>query len=336
MTNWIDFKELRKQLDFAEVLRHYGVELKMRDEQHHGFCPLPSHEGKKNSASFSANIKRGIWQCFGCGKKGNVLDFAVLMERGNPESGEDVQRIASQLRERFLGDSFSPKAEPKQNEDENVLINAPLDFELKGLDATHPYLFNRGFKAETIERFALGYCTRGLLANRVAIPLHNADGKLVGYAGRVVDDKTITEENPKYKFPGRRKREEVMYEFRKSLLVYNAHRIVVPEIDVVVVEGFAAVWWLWQADIPNVVAMMGASCSKEQGQIIVSLLAEHGRVWIFTDGDPAGERCANDIFTHVAPHRFVRWVKLESGEQPTALSPEMLQRLLPIRKRGDC
>src|SRR5256885_1289545 len=84
MTNWIDFKELRKQLDFAKVLRHYGVELKLSGDQHHGFCPLPAHQGKKNSPSFSANIKRGIWQCFGCGEKGNLLDFAVLMERANP------------------------------------------------------------------------------------------------------------------------------------------------------------------------------------------------------------------------------------------------------------
>src|ERR1043166_1698260 len=96
MTNWIDIKELRKQLDFADVLRHYGVELKPHGDQHHGFCPLPQHQGKKNSPSFSANLKRGIWQCFGCGSKGNVLDFAVLMEKGNPKNGEDVRRVAAE------------------------------------------------------------------------------------------------------------------------------------------------------------------------------------------------------------------------------------------------
>src|SRR6266404_1783199 len=102
MTNWIDFKELRKQLDFGEVLRHYGVELKLTGEQHHGFCPLPSHKGKKNSPSFSANLKRGIWQCFGCGEKGNVLDFAVLMAGLNPKKGEDLSKVACELQERFL------------------------------------------------------------------------------------------------------------------------------------------------------------------------------------------------------------------------------------------
>jgi DNA primase len=159
MTDWIDFKELRKQLDFGAVLRGYGVELKLTGNQHHGFCPLPSHNGKKNSPSFSASIKRGIWQCFGCGEKGNVLDFAVLMERANPESGEDVRRVASLLKERFAGKS-SALVEVKSDEksdDANVVINAPLDFELKGLESNHPYLTDRGFTPQTIMWFGWGF-----------------------------------------------------------------------------------------------------------------------------------------------------------------------------------
>ena len=64
MNTWIDFKTLRSKLDFEQVLRHYGVEVKRKGEQHHGFCPLPNHQGKKNSPSFSANLERGIFQCF--------------------------------------------------------------------------------------------------------------------------------------------------------------------------------------------------------------------------------------------------------------------------------
>ena len=38
--------------------------------------------------------------------------------------------------------------------------NAPLDFELKGLDAEHPYLLSRGFTPETIEQFGLGLASQ--------------------------------------------------------------------------------------------------------------------------------------------------------------------------------
>jgi DNA primase len=330
MNDWIDFKELRKQLAFEDVLRHYGVELKLTGEQHHGFCPLPNHKGNRKSPSFSANVERGVWQCFGCGEGGNLLDFAVLMEHGNPKNGEDVRRVASILKERFL-DGSKPVEEKKSvgdNEDENVVVNAPLDFELKGLQPNHPYLPDRGFTPETIAYFGLGFCSRGLLANRIAIPLHNRNGELVGYAGRVIDDKAITEENPKYRFPGRRKRKEVIYEFRKSLLLYNAHRIVAPVADLVVVEGFAGVWWIHQAGIANVVGTMGASCSEEQAKIIASLVSDSGRVWILTDGDSAGERGALSVLVRVGSHRFVRWVRVETGKQPTGFSPTELHDLL--------
>jgi DNA primase len=335
MTDWIDFKELRKQLDFGDVLRHYGVELKLSGDQHHGFCPLPSHNGKKNSPSFSANLKRGIWQCFGCGEKGNLLDFAVLMERGNPKSGEDVQRVALKLQERFGGEAAlrqKEKADSTDVDEGKILINAPLDFELKGLDATHPYLFSRGFSKETVAYFGLGYCSRGVLAKRIAIPLHDRSGKLVGYAGRVVDDKSISEENPKYKFPGRRKRKEVIYDFRKSRLLYNANRISEPVDDLIVVEGFAGVWWISQAGIRNVAGTMGASCSAEQGEAIVSLVSPGGCVWIFTDGDAAGERCAADILFHVADCRFVRWSRLVDFKQPTGFSASELRKLFPFKE----
>jgi DNA primase len=333
MNNWVDFKKLRKQLDFADVLRHYGVDPKLSGDQHHGFCPLPNHNGKRNSPSFSANIKKGIWQCFGCGEKGNILDFAVLMERANPESGEDVQRVASALKEQFLGGSppsKKQKSDGKKEENENIVVNAPLDFALKGLDANHPYLLDRGFTPETIAHFGLGYCSRGLLGNRVAIPLHNNGGELVGYAGRVIADEALAEENPKYRFPGRRRRKEVIHEFRKSLLLYNAHRIAAPVDDLVVVEGFTGVWWLSQAGIANVVALMGASCSKEQAETIVSLVSRSGRIWIFTDGDAAGERCAQEILVRIAPHRFIRQWKTEKGKQPTEFFPVQLKYLFQV------
>src|ERR1700731_1349569 len=100
MSGWIDFKALRAQLNFADVLRHYGVEVKARGNQHHGYCPLPNHNGKKNSPSFSANLEKGIFQCFGCGAKGNLLDFAVLMEKADPKDGIELRKVALELQKR--------------------------------------------------------------------------------------------------------------------------------------------------------------------------------------------------------------------------------------------
>jgi DNA primase len=335
MATWIDFKELRSKLNFEEVLRHYKVEVKRKGSQHHGFCPLPNHNGKKNSPSFSASLDKGIFQCFGCGAKGNILDFAALMENANPKDGAALHTVAVELQKRFcpeLGnkpkektgeEKTPPKAEPKS--DLPTIVNAPLDFELKGLNREHPYLLNREFSQNTIDHFGLGFCSRGMLKDRVAIPLHDHDGKLVGYAGRVVDDSTITEDNPRYRFPGEHKRDGKIFEFRKTLFLYNGFRFKAPVDDLIVVEGFTSVWWLYQNAMPPVVATMGADCSERQAELIVSLVKPAGRVWLMPDGNEAGERCAQSVLLKVSPYRFTRWVKLDEEKQPTDLSAEQLK-----------
>lgn len=336
-TNWIDFKALRANLDFAAVLEHYGVTVKSKGKQHHGYCPLPNHNGKRNSPSFSANLERGIFQCFGCGAKGNVLEFAALMDNVDPKDGAALREVAVKLRQRFCPGLTSdapdtkapavqkPKPAEKSEPELPVVVNAPLDFELQGLDASHPYLLGRGFTPETIQRFGLGYCSRGMLKSRVVIPLHDAAGALVGYAGRVVDDATIMEDNPRYRFPGERKRDGKVFEFRKMQFLYNGFRIRAPVDDLIVVEGFTGVWWLHQNGLPNVVATMGADCSERQAELIVSLVKPDGRVWIMPDGDLAGERHAQGLLRLISPNRLVRWVKMADGKQPTDLSEKELK-----------
>ncbi len=344
MAAWVNFKELREQLSFEAILRHYGVAIKMKGDQHHGFCPLPNHQGEKRSASFSANLKRGIFECFGCGAKGNLIDFAVFMEKLDPDKGEDVRTVALQLQKRFcpaLSQKPKDRAEPpapaesKPKETEKqpelpLVVNAPLDFILKQLIPQHTYLSGRGFLPETIAHFGLGFCVKGLLAGRIAIPLHNQAGELVGYAGRLVDGAVVSEDNPKYRFPSERERKGVTYEFRKSLFLYNGHRITAPVDDLIVVEGFPSVWWLRQAGFSNVVALMGWSGSEEQSKLIVSLVKASGRVWVFSDGDEAGARCATSVLTQVAPLRFCRWVKLADDKQPTDFTPDELTTKLRV------
>lgn len=340
MSGWIDFKALRASLDFEQVLRHYKVEVKRKGDQHLGFCPLPKHNGKRNSPSFSANLKRGIFQCFGCGTKGNLIEFSAYMENVSPDDGLAFRAHAAELQKRFcpqLGNATPQKANSEAKPVENApevelprIINTPLDFELKGLDSKHPYLLNRSFTQETVDHFGLGFCSRGYHKDRVAIPLHDHESKLVGYAGRVVDDAKITKDNPRYLLPGDRTRNGTVFEFSKTLFLYNGYRIQGPLDQLFVVESFTATWWLFQNEIPNVVGTMGADCSDKQGELIVSLVKPDGQVWALTDGDPAGERCAASIMTRVAPHRLVRWVKLDEGKQPTDLSGQELKEKLNL------
>lgn len=342
-TTWINYKELRGELSFEDILALYRVELKAKGDQWQGFCPLPTHEGKHHSPSFSANIAKGIWQCFGCGAKGNLIEFAARMEGLNPDDAGDFRKAALFLKRTFVSGGERPRTPAREaaetdqagggsddpHKEVQVIVNARLDFELKSLDYDHPYLKRRGFSECIIKAFGLGYCNRGLMKGRVAIPLHGEFGYLIGYAGRIVDDSAINETTPRYLYPGSRERNGLRYEFHKSEFLYKGYRVK-GATDLVVVESFSAVWWLAEAEIINAVAVMGASVSEKQAKLITELVPEDGRVWILADGDQAGERMAKSALKLISPHRFVRWVKIEEGKQPTDLSASELQQILPV------
>jgi len=325
---WIDFKELRSRLDFLEVLEHFKVKVTVKGDRAIGFCPLSTHQGQRRSPSFSVNPDRGIWQCFGCHAKGNVLDFACRMEGFDPDDPKQLRQAAIKIVDVFrLGQSASPPQCTKSASSpissaskppaKPVVVNAPIDFELKTLQCDHPYLKERHFDPETIKHFGLGFCNRGLLKGRVAIPLLDSRSRLVGYAGRITQDELISETCPKYLFPGEREKNGTVHRFSKSLLLYNAHQIPASVDHLCVVEGFASTWWLWQAEYRHVVALMGSSCSDEQAKLIVDLVSPHGKVWIIPDGNTAGVQCAKSVLERVASERFCRWIRLEENKQPT-------------------
>jgi len=349
VNGWIDFRELKAKLKFPVVLEHYGIELTRKGEQAVGYCPLPTHGSNRKSKTFSANLERGVWQCFGCKAKGNVLDFAVIMEDLSPADAKDVRRTAIILRDALglaVGEQSadaakapaghgSTRAKPARRRDAQVAntpatrVNEPLDFELKDLDPSHPYLKGRGLSTRTIAQFGLGFCSRGMLKDRIAIPLHDSQGRLIGYAGRLVDDTKVSDENAKYKLPSSRERDGVLHEFRKSFFLYHGHTITKPVDHLIVVEGFASVWWLWEHGYADTVAIMGSSVSQEQVLLLTKSVTPHGEFWIMTDGDEAGDRCAGELLKALAPHRLVRWIALPPGTQPTDFGSIELQQRFP-------
>jgi DNA primase len=353
MGTWIDFKQLREQLDFAAVLKHYGIELKANAAgQHHGRCPLPTHPRESTSLSFSANIRKKIWRCFGCNAGGNVLDLAILLEGGNPKSPADVRRVAILLQERFgaggrptgptsrkssstpLKGGQHELGEGKRGEGRksHEVINAPLDFALKNLSPDHAYFRKRRFLPETIQHFGAGYCTKGMFAGRVTIPLHNADGQLIGYAGKLTDEFEVTQEQPEYLWPIAREHNGVNHVFDRSKVLYHSHTIEKETPDLIVVQDAESAWWVWQAGFPYVVALMAVTPSPAQSAQIVDLVRKTGRVWILTNGNKTGDACAHDLFEDVGSKRFCRWLRLSNG-LPTDYTQEDLAAMVEWKVR---
>jgi DNA primase len=346
MSAWIDFRKLRQEVDFEALLRHYQVKLRINGVQGMGFCPLPTHRGERRSPSFSVNFDKKIFQCFGCKARGNVIDFAVRMEGKLPADTHAVREVAEILQQNFVEGGRRTNRPPPQRppsppqgkavgqqtcppSGKPVVVNPALDFKLQNLDAKHPYLKSRALKPATIEHFGLGFCSLGMLKGRIAIPLHDSVGKLIGYAGRVIDDDAISEENPKFRFPGRREYQGKILEFRKSLFLYNGFRVR-NAMDLVVVEGFPSTWWLWQCGYPQVVSLMGSSCSNEQADLIVAASADDATIWIIPDDDHGGVQCGDDLMQRLDGRRKAEWLHLSDGRQPTDYTLRELRKLIPF------
>jgi DNA primase len=331
-SSWVDFREVKAQVSIEQVLEHYGLLAKFTRKGDRLSGPCPIHQGS-NAKQFSASVSKGAWKCFSghCGKSGNVIDLvAALEEVPFREAAKKLQQWfeIKPEKEKPETDNGAPQRkiakkavkaaaeEPEEEAPEEVKENKPLTFQLN-LDVGHPYLASRGLTPETVGHFSLGLCNRGSMKGRIAIPIHNAAGELVAYAGRWVGaDEELPEDEGKYKLPAG---------FHKGLVVYNLHRIPEGSRQLILVEGFFSVFWLHQQGFMNVASAMGSSVSPEQ----VELLAGKAKgVVVFFDGDEAGFDGAKKAAAELAEKVWAKIIHCPEGKQPDLLTPEELGKLL--------
>jgi len=311
-SQFIDFKAVKAAITMEQVLEHYGIldKFKRGTDSLNGPCPI--HKGS-NPTQFRISVSKNIWHCFSeCKHGGNVLDFIAKME--------DVSIHAAALKAiewfNLNPDEMSASGDKEEETDEPKATpipkptarksdvptekgspNAPLKFRLDKLERSHPYLTEeRGLSQETIIDFGLGFCSKGMMADRIAIPIHNAKGEVVAYAGRF-PVKEPPEGTPKYKLP---------QGFRKSQELFNIDRAVKQEGPLVIVEGFFDCIKVHQNGWKKVVALMGSTLSAAQEDLIREHFGRDGRVIVMLDENEAGRAGRDDIACRLSKHCFVR------------------------------
>lgn len=310
-----DFKSLKQRIPIDHVLARYGVKLR-RVGSHtlYGRCPLPTHTSRQSRESFSVNLSLQVWSCHsasciaarGGRMGGHVIDLVAIMERCSlREAGLRLQDWFS-VRTSHLA-PVRPAMTPSA-----VEPNRPLGFALQRIDTRHPYLAQRGICPATARLFGVGmYHGNGFLAGRCVIPIHDEKSRLVAYVGRAVNG-----EEPKYRFPGG---------FRKSQVLFNLDRAMqTASRNVIVVEGFFDALKVHQAGHP-VVALMGASFSQRQSELLLSHFAS---ITLMLDGDATGRRAAEVIAQLLQPNVPVRKVALPNGVQPDQLTSAEINTLV--------
>lgn len=319
--NWVDFKEVRKQVSLEMVLRHYGFfdDLKLSGNNLVSCCPI--HKGS-NPRQFSVNLERNLWNCFGnCKEGGNILDFVAMMEFGNKKS-PSIRKAGLILTKWFLTGAEGRKPETagvsKPVRIEAKDGNKPLSFELKNLIMDHAFFTERGIDPETIDHFGLGFCQKGMMKDRIVIPVHDEQDHLVAYCGRAVTQEQADDEG-KYKQPP---------DFNKSRVVYNLNRQPRNFRILILVESFLSVWKAHQAGYPNTVALMGSHLSEHQENLIVGHFDRPGGVILLFDSDDDGRKCADDCLLRLGKRLFVKAVDISPlSRKPHHLNPEQFKSL---------
>jgi len=196
-------------------------------------------------------------------------------------------------------------------------INPPLGFTLE-LDRRHPYLARRGIEPATADHLGVGYFRGpGLMSGRIAIPIHDAAGRLVAYCGRALDGV-----EPRYRFPPG---------FRKSELLFHGHRArTAGSGQVIVVEGFFDCMRVYQAGFSCVVALMGARLSPAQRSLVAAQFSE---LVLLLDGDRTGRAATAQIASDLRPACWVTEVLLPPDLHPDQMTADEIRRVLTGEKR---
>lgn len=156
------------------------------------------------------------------------------------------------------------------------------------------------------------YAEPGLLSGRIVIPIANARGQTVAYAGRALDGG-----QPKYKLPAG---------FRKAWELFNLHRAAATgSKTVIVVEGYFDCLKVHRAGLPWVAALMGSSLSAEQEK---ALIGAFDHVVLLLDGDTAGRAASRAIAARLSRRCWVSEAHVPAGSQPDQLSLVAIQQLL--------
>jgi hypothetical protein len=223
-TNVLSFKELKERISLEHVLRHHGLfeGLKLKGKSLRGPCPFCE---AADGTPFSVSLEKNCFQCFSCHASGNILDFVArwegisireagqvltknfVEEKEPPPAAQTVEKITErEAGERADIDSSAQAPAAMLPQGETLSRNEPLTFALKNIEPDHPSVKALGIQEDILTAFGVGYYRgRGMMGNRIVIPVFNTSRQLVAYAGFHPEERT-------YIYPP---------QFRRELELYN-------------------------------------------------------------------------------------------------------------------
>jgi len=324
------------------------VQLKKSGSNFKGLSPFTD----ERTPSFMVSPVKQIWKDFSSGKGGNVIAF--LMEHEHFSYPEAIRYLAKkyniEIEETEQNDE--QKAAASTRESMYLVSSFALSFFQDSLWETTQgkaiglsYFKERGFTAETIRDFQLGYSPdvwsaltdaalkagyqldylekTGLtivkeqkkfdrFKGRVMFPIHSMSGRVLGFGGRI-----LTQDKKAAKYMN--SPESEIYNKSKVLYgLYQAKQSIAKEDNCFLVEGYTDVIQMHQCGVKNVVSSSGTALTAEQIRLVRRLTPN---ITVLFDGDAAGLRASlRGIDLILEAGMNVRVCSFPKGEDPDSFA----------------
>ena len=302
--------ELLNRVDVVDIIDK-RVPLKKTGANFVACCPF--HQEK--TPSFSVSPSKQFYHCFGCGAHGSAISF--LIDHDGLNFIDAIHELAKVVGLKVPNQVDEKPEKKKENivlEDSLILAKKYYQARLKTSPEAIKYLKSRGLTGEIAKQFSIGFAPGGWnnlnevfkdydndvliksglinknekgkrydrFRNRIMFPIYNAKGQLVGFGGRVIDEK----DSPKYY------NSPETSLFQKSYELYGllaARKSIRDKGYVLVVEGYMDVVSLAQHGISNAVATLGTATTSFHIQKLIRYTSE---IIFCFDGDEAGKSAA--------------------------------------------
>jgi len=316
--------EVNLRLDAVSVVGDY-VRLEKKSGRWWGRCPFHGG-GQEKTPSFKVDPDLKMFHCFGCSKGGSVINFVMEMDKLTyPEAIKSLaKKIGIEIIYEDGGTDYEAENSIKEELYElyrrtNVTFVHFLNEKQEGKNA-HDYITNRGFSAEIIEKFKLGYApsdrdflhkflkqkgysenflekaglfsskykTIPLFSGRLMFPIADRQGRIVAFGGRSLPGilQSNGREPPKYiNSP-----ETEIYKKGQTLFAIDLAKDEMRlSKTVYLAEGYMDVMAMHQAGVTNAVAPLGTAFTDEQALMLRRWV---DRVILYFDNDEAGQKAA--------------------------------------------
>jgi len=328
------------RLDVVEVIAEF-VDLKKTGSTLKGLSPFQ----QEKSPSFYVVPAKGIYKDFSSGNGGNAIDFLMKKERYTyPEAIKwlcNFYKIHYAIETKEI--SEEQKTQLQQGHQVLEYVGEKYRKALAG-SVAEAELMERGLSQDEIVEWGLGYAKnewqfvthsiveRGLatvamdmglvrkgktmfdgLKGRITIPVHDHNGVLRGFAGRICKAHEVDERGEKLDV-GKYVNPDNSFMYDKSRILFGMHKArkaIVHEAMAVVVEGYMDVIAAHRMGMNYAVGVCGTALTVEHLQMLKKLM-KRPRIALAFDGDKAGEKATVRSIDLCLEHGFkVEVIRLE-------------------------